>query len=321
MEYRILIVRTSSLGDIIHVLPAISDIAEHFPESIIDWVVEENFLEIPRWHSKINSVISVAQRRWRASWWSNQVRLERRALITYFQENPYDLILDMQGLLKSAFLVRRAIGQIHGLDWNSSRECLASCFYHKKHNVNPWQGAITRQRLLASLAFGYKYSGPPNFGFKESELQLRKKKNDCYVVLMPSASRKRKLWLRENWIFLIKELRSLGYNLILLAGNEKEKCYAESILLDSANSEILTGINLTSIKNVLLGAQFMIGLDTGLTHLSAALGIPTLGIYCASSSLRTGLVGRNFVANLGNQESPPLLSLVVQIVRRLNLSN
>ncbi len=318
MACRILIVRTSSLGDIIQAFPAISDIAKHLPGSKIDWVVEENFLEIPRWHSKVNAVLSIAHRRWRNSWWSNQVRMERCALANYFQEHPYDFVLDMQGLLKSAWLTNQAIGERHGLNWKSAREPIASFFYDKRHRVEFWKPAVTRHRLLASMALGYQYSGPADFGLGNVIVE-KEKEEKMYIVLMPSSSRRRKFWVKESWLAVVRYLNFSGYQLILLAGNEQEKRYAECITLGISNSKILTKVNFSAIKNLILGARFMIGLDTGLTHLSAALGLPTLGIYCRSSSIRTGLVGRNFTASLGNQDSPPSLESVISTVKKMIL--
>ena len=166
MPTRILIVRTSSLGDLVHMLPAISDIARHVPDAEIDWVAEEAFAEIPAWHPAVNEVIKVAHRRWRKAWWSGQVRAERKALRERLRAKKYDIVLDMQALLKSAWLVRQARGVRHGLDWRSAREPLASLFYNVRHKVEFWQPAVIRQRKLAALTFGYQYAGQPDFGLQ-----------------------------------------------------------------------------------------------------------------------------------------------------------
>lgn len=125
MPTRILIVRTSSLGDLVHMLPAISDIARHVPDAEIDWIVEESFAEIPAWHPAVKNIIKVAHRRWRKSWFSPAVRAERAALKQRLRLTDYDIVLDMQALLKSAWLVRQTRGVRHGLDWKSAREPLA----------------------------------------------------------------------------------------------------------------------------------------------------------------------------------------------------
>ena len=161
---RILIVRTSSLGDLVHMLPAISDIAAHVPDAKIDWLVEESFAEIPGWHPAIDDTIVVAHRRWRRNWWSAQTRAERRALALRLDQQKYDVVLDMQALMKSAWLVRQTHGVRHGLDWKSAREPLASLFYDVRHRVAFWQPAVIRQRQLAELTFKYRAVGEPDFG-------------------------------------------------------------------------------------------------------------------------------------------------------------
>lgn len=166
MTCKILIVRTSSLGDLVHMLPAISDIARHVPGAQIDWLVEESFAQIPGWHPAVNEVIPVAHRRWRKQWWSAQTRQERAALREQLQSRQYDVVLDMQALMKSIWLVRQTKGCRHGLDWKSAREPLASLFYDVRHRVGFWQPAVFRQRSLAASAFGYQFEGAPDFGLQ-----------------------------------------------------------------------------------------------------------------------------------------------------------
>jgi len=182
---KILIVRSSSLGDLVHMLPAISDIARHHPGARIDWLVEESFAEIPTWHPAVTEVITVAHRRWRKTWWSRQTRAERAALKARLQGTTYDVVLDMQALMKSVWLVRQTRGVKHGLDWASAREPLASLFYDVKHKVEFWQPAIIRQRLLASLAFGYTPQGEPVFGLQSlvQHAQQRHGDDPPYAVI------------------------------------------------------------------------------------------------------------------------------------------
>src|SRR5690554_6298992 len=184
MTCKILIVRTSSLGDLVHMLPAITDIGRHVPQAQIDWIVEESFADIPRWHPAVHDVITVAHRRWRKQWWSAQSRAERAALKRDLAARRYDVVLDMQALMKSIWLVRQTHGKRHGLDRRSAREPLASFFYDVRHRVEFWQPAVIRQRTLAASAFGYQYDGEPDFGLgrfvSNAEIEPR-------AVIMPSA--------------------------------------------------------------------------------------------------------------------------------------
>src|SRR3546814_592782 len=177
-------------------LPAISDIALHVPGACIDWIVEESFAEIPTWHPAVNEVIPVAHRRWRKHWWSAETRAERAALRRNLDARRYDVVLDMQALMKSVWLLRQTHGVRHGLDRKSAREPLASFFYQVKHTVEFWQPAVTRQRELAASAFGYSYSGEPDFGLHgiTDGIEIQP-----YAVIMPSASRDDKLWPEAAW--------------------------------------------------------------------------------------------------------------------------
>lgn len=319
MPKNILIVRTSSLGDLVHMLPAISDIACHNPVARIDWLAEEAFAEIPRWHPAVSQVIPVAHRRWRKSWWSADVRAERAALKARLHDTPYDIVLDMQALMKSVWLVRQTRGVKHGLDWKSAREPLASLFYDVKHRVEFWQPAVTRQRKLAALAFGYQYQGEPDFGLQAFVRNARQMAQDGaapYAVIMPSASRDDKLWPENDWQAVFDQLQRAGVGLRLLAGNAAETQRAQALIAGRENAQVMPRMSLTDIAQLLAGARLMVGLDSGLTHLSAGLGRPTVGIYKASTPVRTPLVGAPFTASLGDRGAPPSRDAVLRAVEQ-----
>lgn len=308
MTKKILIVRSSSLGDLVHMLPAISDIAKHVPGAMIDWVAEDAFKEIPSWHPAVHEVIPMAHRRWRKSWMSAESRAERQAFKKKLASTQYDVVLDMQALMKSIWVVRQTKGKRHGLDWKSAREPLASLFYDVKHKVNFWQPAVTRQRLLAAATFGYEYSGEPDFGLQRftegTPIQ-------DYAIIMPSASRDDKLWPQEDWFAVFDRLTQAGLRLKLLAGNDKETARAQDMIQSYSNAEVLPRMSLTGVAEAIAPARIMIGLDSGLTHLSAALGRPTIGIYSASTPVRTPLVGSGFTASLGDRGVPPSRDIVL----------
>lgn len=310
---KILIVRSSSLGDLVHMLPAISDIARHVPHAQIDWVVEENFAEIPAWHPAVNEVITVAHRRWRKSWWSRQSRTERAALRNKLQSRQYDIVLDMQALMKSVWVMRQTRGTRHGLDRKSAREPLASFFYDVKHTIKFWQPAVIRQRELAASAFGYQYEGPPDFGLQAfTDGQAI----EPYAVIMPSASRPDKLWPAQDWHAVFDRLQEHGLELKLLAGNEAETKRGQALIAGRKGAQVLPRMNLTDIAHQLARARIMVGLDSGLTHLSAGLGRPTIGIYKASTPVRTPLQGPAYTASLGERGSAPSAQTVLSAVEQ-----
>ncbi|NYT82727.1 lipopolysaccharide heptosyltransferase I [Alcaligenaceae bacterium] len=311
MSKKILIVRTSSLGDLVHMLPAMSDIAAHVPGAQIDWIVEESFAEIPGWHRAVSETIPVAHRRWRKHWWSAETRAARAALRKNLDARHYDIVLDMQALMKSIWLVRQTHGLRHGLDMRSAREPLASLFYDVKHTVEFWQPAVARQRKLAAAAFGYTYEGPPDFGLERItdgvEIQP-------YAVIMPSASRDDKLWPEEDWHKVFGRLREKGLSLKLLSGSPTETARAQKLVQGNAEAEVLPRMSLTEVAKVLAGARIMVGLDSGLTHLSAGLGRPTIGIYKASTPVRTPLEGPAYTASLGERGNAPSAETVLSAV-------
>jgi heptosyltransferase-1 len=306
-------------------LPAMSDIARHVSNARIDWIAEESFAEIPSWHPAVNNVIKVAHRRWRKSWWSSSVRAERKALRERLRDTRYDIVLDMQALLKSAWLVRQACGRRHGLDWRSAREPLASLFYDVRHSVEFWQPAVIRQRALAGLACGYTPVGKPDFGLQQFVRQAKLlgdgggnagAPTSDYAIIMPSASRPDKLWPEDDWRAVFAHLAGTGCKLRLLAGNDREAERASQLAAGMANAEVVPRMNLTSIARLLAGARLMVGLDSGLTHLSAALGRPTIGIYRASTPIRTPLVGDSYTASLGDRGVPPSRAAVLAAVEQ-----
>jgi len=313
MTKRILIVRTSSLGDLVHMLPAISDIARHVPEARMDWIVEEGFAEVPSWHPAIHEVIPVAHRRWRKSWWSPQTRAERAALRRNLDARRYDIVLDMQALMKSVWLVRQTHGQRHGLDHRSAREPLASFFYDVRHTVDFWQPAVIRQRKLAASVFGYEYEGEPDFGLDRFTVGAP---IEPYAVIMPSASRDDKLWPEQNWHSVFDRLASHGLRLRLLAGNEREAERARALVAGRSDAETLPRMSLEQVAHVIASARIMVGLDSGLTHLSAGLGRPTIGIYKASTPVRTPLQGSSYTASLGERGSEPSAETVLSAVEQ-----
>ena len=318
MTKKILIVRTSSLGDLVHMLPAISDIARYVPGAQIDWLVEDDLAQIPGWHPAVHDVITVAHRRWRKAWWSAEVRRARHALEQSLRARDYDIVLDMQALMKSVWLVRMTSGERHGLDLKSAREPLASYFYDVKHRIEFWQPAVTRQRLLAGATFGYTYEGPPDFGLQafEQEARVLRTHENAYAVIMPSASRDDKLWPIEDWQAVFDRLSEEGLQLKLLAGNAQEALRAESLIANRYDAQVLPRLDLTEAARCLAGASLMVGLDSGLTHLSAALGRPTIGIYKASTPVRTPLVGSAFTASLGDRGQPPSRGMVLDAVNQ-----
>jgi heptosyltransferase I len=312
---KILIIKTSSMGDVIHNLPVATDLAAHFPGAAIDWVVEENFADIPALHPAVRQTIPIALRRWRKTLFSRQTWAEISAFKQQLQSEQYDAVLDTQGLIKSALVSRWAHGTKYGYDKASAREHLAALAYEKQFSVNNQIHAVDRNRLLAAAAFAYPIDSAVNYGIAAEPLQADWLPTAQYAVLLHATSRDDKQWDENHWIVLGKKLRGLGTTSVLPWGNAAEKARSERLAQTIEGAIVPPGLNLTMAASLLAGAQAIIGVDTGLTHLAAALNKPVVAIYSASSPGLTGVHGNPRALNLGDHGHPPTLDAVWQALR------
>lgn len=308
----IILIKTSSLGDVLHNLPVVADICQSVPDARIDWVVEESFAPLTMLHPKINRVIPVAVRRWRKSWW--QSRSEMQSTCRDLRTHHYDLALDTQGLLKSALITRCVPAMRCGFDWKSAREPLASLFYDRTYSVAKNQHAVERNRQLAGLALGYTPQGAPDYGIRAPDLMLPWLPDEPYAVLLHATSRNDKLWGEQNWIALGKYLNQAGIRTVLPWGNEQEKARSERLCLSIPGAICTPRINLNEAAAALGRARAVIGVDTGLSHLAAALGVPTIGIYTATDPGLTGLYAGKNAVNLGGMGNPPTVDAVITAI-------
>jgi heptosyltransferase-1 len=313
---RILLVKTTSLGDVIHCLPAVSDLAAHFPKAQIDWVVEEPYAGIVALHPAVARVLPVAVRRWRKSLaargtWSEISDFKRR-----LAPEGYDRVIDAQGLVKSALLARLARGERHGLDAASARERIATRTYHFRHHV-PWTlDAVARNRRLLGLALGYAPRGEPRYGIAIAPAVADWLPRG-YCVLLTGTSDAAKLWPEEQWLQCARLAAAAGLICVLPHGDAAEQARAARLAEAlGANGVVAPRQPLFDLGKVLGGAALVIGLDTGLTHLAAALGRPTVGVYCGSRPAETGVVARRAV-NLGDIAGIPGAAAVWQAAANL----
>jgi len=288
---RVLIVKTSSMGDIIHALPALTDAKRARPELEFDWVVEHGFAEIPTWHPAVNRVIPIAFRRWRKHPLKTLLQGEWRAFKQQIQLERYDLIVDAQGLLKSAFIALQAKGPRAGLDFSSAREKWASLFYQQKHTVVFEQHAVTRVRQLFAKVFNYPLPvTTADYGLQRPVTNSPENKQP-YVMLLHGTTWDTKHWPQASWQQLAKRLATAGYQVLVTWGNEKEKRNAEAIANCCVTAKVLPKQSLSQLASVLANAAAAVAVDTGLGHLAAALSVPTISLYGATDPTKTGTVG------------------------------
>lgn len=293
---KVLIVKTSSLGDVIHTLPALTDAVRAIPGVCFDWVVEEGFAEIPSWHPAVDKIIPVAIRRWRKSlvqtWRSGEWRQFKKALMA----EKYDAIIDAQGLVKSALLTRKARGPKFGFDKNSAREPLSSRFYDNPKSVAWDQHAVERVRQLFAQSLGYELpQSTGHFSLDKSRFDTSLVESDNYVVFVHGTTWATKHWPENYWCELAAKVNERGYQVVLPWGNDKEKIRAEKIARSVSNARVLPKLNLAGVAGVICGAKAAVAVDTGLGHLTAALETPAISLYGPTSPEKVGAYGSNQV--------------------------
>ncbi|HHL2825683.1 lipopolysaccharide heptosyltransferase RfaC [Citrobacter sp. Cm046] len=292
---RVLIVKTSSMGDVLHTLPALTDAQQAIPDIQFDWVVEEGFAQIPAWHSAVDRVIPVAIRRWRKAWFSAPIKAERKAFRDAVRLQQYDVIIDAQGLVKSAALVTRlARGIKHGMDWSTAREPLASLFYNRKHHIAKQQHAVERTRELFAKSLGYaKPQSQGDYAIAQHFLNELNADAGQYAVFLHATTRDDKHWPEANWRELIGLLNNAGIRIKLPWGAPHEEARARRLAEGFDYVEVLPRMSLEDVARVLAGAKFVVSVDTGLSHLTAALDRPNITLYGPTDPGLIGGYGKN----------------------------
>ncbi len=308
---RLLVVKTSSMGDVVHTLPAVSDLLQARPDMEVHWLVEKAFAPIASMHGGVHKVWPMAWRRWRKRLWNAGVWQEMKELCHALQACRFDAVIDFQGLLKSALWARQAHAPVWGYNRASAREGAASWFYHQSFAVPKNAHAVWRSRSLMACAMNLPTpSAAPDFGLRplESyESSTAWKVAAPYGVLIPGASRAEKFWPAAHWQLVRQWMLEQGLHCVILWGREPELELARAIASQVPEVLIPPFLSVADMGPLLAGSQFTVGLDTGFTHLSAALGVPTLGIYCDHEPGLAGVTGPAWVQSLGAKGVTPSL--------------
>ena len=310
----ILFIKTSSLGDVVHHMPALTDARKAHPDATFSWLVEEAFAPLVRLHPAIDTVIPVASRRWRKSLYAPATIAEIRASFRNIRAQRYDEIVDTQGLLRTAILARAARGVRHGYDASSVREPLASLFYDVRHRVERDTHAVERNRILSGLALGYAPDEAPDFGLDRA--RIGKDSTSRYGLLLHATARREKQWPDADWIAFAK-LFAQRFELLLPWGTEAERARSEYIAAAVPGARVPDRAPLDQVAKLIAGAQFVVGVDTGLLHLAAALGVPVVAIFAGSKPALTGPMGRGRLSILGDDGKPPSVDAVVEAVETI----
>ena len=321
----ILLVRVSSLGDVLHNMPIVADILRHFPDAHIDWVVEEAYTSLVRLNGRVRTIIPFALRRWRKSLTSKATRAEITAFVKTLRRQRYDYVFDTQGLLKTGVIMGAArlapggqkVGLANGSE-GSGYEGISRLFHTKSITLDPRTHAVARGRLVVAAALAYTIGSGPDFGLAQpsaSDPRPDWMPQQPYAVYFHGTARNAKKWAPQNWIALGQQLAAMP--ILLPWGSADEKSEAEFLAASLPNARVLPKLSMMDAVTLARHAALAIGVDTGLTHIAAAFLRPTIEIYCDSPRWKTEGNWSPNIINLGQSGSPPGASEVIAAAKKL----
>lgn len=301
---RVLIIKLTSMGDLMHAFPALTDAVRHIPNIRFDWVVDESFAEVPMWHPAVERVMTTAHRRWRKTLIRTIKQGEFSEFYQTLNKDDYDVVVDLQSNLKSAFVSWLRRGQVAGYDKQTCREKPAHWAYGQHYSIPLKQHAIERQRQLFSHIFGYDYpSTSPDYGVDLTPCKAPKSVSwdggrqcvlpEKYVVFVHNASWPTKLWSVERWKELRNQVVAAGYQVLLPCGSDAEYLRAQEIADGCEAAIALPKMCLNDMAGIMKQAQAAVCSDTGLAHMAAVTSTPAITLYAVTDTLLIGTVGKN----------------------------
>lgn len=314
----VLVVRPSSLGDVVHALPIVADIAEHAPHLAVDWIAEEAFASLVAMHPGIRRVFPVGLRRWRRHLLEREAWREFAAFRAGVRKQHYAAVLDLQEQMKGAMMARLARGVRHGFDRDSVREPM-STFLHDVHHAVPRTLHFgNRCRLLAGQALGYAYQGLPHYGLLPPLPPRGVLPAEPFAICVHATSRQDKLWPEPHWHQLLAALESSGLKVLLPWGTAAERRRSESIARGHEGALVPSHHPLPSIAGLLRAAEIVVGVDTGLVHLAAALGTPAVALFTVTDPALAGVaIAGAHAVDLGGRGDVPTPASALEVIGRL----
>ena len=315
----VLLIRVSSLGDVVQTFPALSDLECHRPSVNIDWLVEEAYEPLVALHPAASNVIPFALRRWRRTLLQARSWQQASSFYRQIRLKAYDAVIDAQGLLKSLAIAKMARGPIHGFGPRTIREPFVSRFYDHTYEFPENQHRVWHYRGLMAAIFGYQIEqGIESIDYGLSAPPKPAVVNDgLYVVLLHSTAREEKLWPEAHWIRLGHALHERGITCVLPWGDVNEHARAKRLAEAVPGALLMPRLSLDEAAGLLARASCVVGVDTGLMHLAVAYKVPVVGIYLATRPEHHGPLGAGPTAFCGGMDQTPSVEDVLDAVGRL----
>ncbi|MFN0306248.1 MAG: lipopolysaccharide heptosyltransferase I [Burkholderiales bacterium] len=314
---RILLVKTSSLGDVVHNFPAVTDIRRQLPNARIEWVVEEAYAPLVALHPAVDEVIPIAIRRWRRAMTQRSTWREFADLRQRLGNRPYDRVIDTQGLVKSAWIARLAKGEHIGLSQQTAREPMAARFYETTFHVPENRHAVERNRMMIALALNLKIHTAIDYGLSDVRGRSDAGSSRPYAVLLHGTARAEKEWPEGTWQELGRYIEGRGLQVVLPWGSEREEARSKRLAESMTSATVPPRLSIDDVARTLAAARLVVGVDTGLLHLGAALGVPTVAIFRGSDPALTGPVGTGRIVICGSKGHAPSLEEVIGAVGKM----
>lgn len=306
-------------------MPMVADIHRHFPDAQVDWVVEEGYTSLVRLNPLVRRIIPFALRRWRKRLWSAATRAEMRAFAAQVRAEPYDLVFDTQGLLKTSVVMRmarlapggRRVGLANATE-GSGYEPISRVFHTESIRVGRHTHAVQRARMVAAAALDYTIDTPADFAMQAPPpTPLAWMPSQDYAVFFHGTARAAKQWPQAHWIRLGQAVAARGLPVLLPWGSKKEQQAAQALAAGIPGAVVLPALPLMEAVALVRQARLVVGLDTGLTHIAAAYCKPTIELYCDSPRWKTEGNWSPNIVNLGDLGASPGVDEVIAAAMRL----
>lgn len=321
MSKKILVIKSSSMGDVVHALPVACDIKRAMPDCRLHWVVEESFSDIVTLSPFVDKYVTTAFRRWRRSFLKRDTRKEIGEVRRELADEHYDIVIDLQGLMRSALVARWTGAESVGYSRDTIREPLASYLYTRTERVPESLRPIRRYRTMAARVLGYEIDAEhPVYGLRvEAEVPMGV--TGRYAALAVNTSRAEKLWPQSRWIEVAQALRQdAGLQSVLFWGSDEERRRVEEIASAVAGAVVMPRSSIRALAEAIAGAECLVGVDTGFTHLGAALGVPSVGVIVGTSAELFSLVSERACSTVGDKGVVPqpeeVLAALAEVMNR-----